>query len=180
MRVEENLHVNFLENKHNVVGKGHAWMFDLDYVTNSMNYEPVLVENQANKSAGLKEANNNADTHANDDQGLNLEEIDLHEEHFVLPLCTPISTAGSSRAFNDGEPSYLDDPSMPHLEDIYASPNLPFGKKAIGTKWVYKNKKNEMGVVVRNKSAFLYGTIDEEVYVTQPPSFVDSKFPNKV
>nr|GEX16054.1 putative ribonuclease H-like domain-containing protein [Tanacetum cinerariifolium] len=30
------------------------------------------------------------------------------------------------------------------------------------------------------KSAFLYGLIDEEVYVTQPPSFVDPKFPNKV
>ncbi|GJT07894.1 putative ribonuclease H-like domain-containing protein [Tanacetum coccineum] len=30
------------------------------------------------------------------------------------------------------------------------------------------------------KSAFLYGTIDEEVYVSQPPSFVDPKFPNKV
>nr|GFC25306.1 reverse transcriptase [Tanacetum cinerariifolium] len=30
------------------------------------------------------------------------------------------------------------------------------------------------------KSAFLYGTIDEEVYVTQPPAFVDPKFPNKV
>nr|GFA47331.1 copia protein [Tanacetum cinerariifolium] len=29
-------------------------------------------------------------------------------------------------------------------------------------------------------SAFLYGTIDEEVYVTQPPSFVDPKFLNKV
>nr|GEV93888.1 ribonuclease H-like domain-containing protein [Tanacetum cinerariifolium] len=40
--------------------KGHAWMFDLDYLTNSMNYEPVLVENQANKSAGPKEANNSA------------------------------------------------------------------------------------------------------------------------
>nr|GEU72008.1 hypothetical protein [Tanacetum cinerariifolium] len=26
-RVEENLHVTFLENKHNVAGKGHAWMF---------------------------------------------------------------------------------------------------------------------------------------------------------
>nr|GFA71283.1 hypothetical protein [Tanacetum cinerariifolium] len=29
----------------------------------------------------------------------------------------------AGRAFNDGEPSYLDDPSMPHLEDIYASPS---------------------------------------------------------
>nr|GEY71412.1 putative ribonuclease H-like domain-containing protein [Tanacetum cinerariifolium] len=30
------------------------------------------------------------------------------------------------------------------------------------------------------KSAFLYGTIDEELYVTQPPGFVDPEFPNKV
>nr|GEU47314.1 hypothetical protein [Tanacetum cinerariifolium] len=30
------------------------------------------------------------------------------------------------------------------------------------------------------KSAFMYGTIDEEVYLTQPPGFVDLKFPNKV
>ncbi|GJW18369.1 putative ribonuclease H-like domain-containing protein [Tanacetum coccineum] len=28
----------------------------------------------------------------------------------------------------------------------------PYGKKAIGTKWVYKNKKDERGVVVRNKA----------------------------
>nr|GFA96637.1 copia protein [Tanacetum cinerariifolium] len=150
--------------------------------------------------------------------------------------------------------SYPDDASMPHLEDIYASPSegiftdlsyndegvfqiqkewilvdLSFVKKEIGTKWVYKNKKDEMGVVVRNKaqlvaqghrqeegidydevfalvagieaimiflafdsymgfivyqmdvkSAFLYGTIDKEVYVSQPPSFIDPKFPNKV
>ncbi|GJZ50995.1 putative ribonuclease H-like domain-containing protein [Tanacetum coccineum] len=30
------------------------------------------------------------------------------------------------------------------------------------------------------KSAFLYGTIDEEVYVSQPPSFVDPDHPKKV
>nr|GEV92764.1 hypothetical protein [Tanacetum cinerariifolium] len=91
-RVEENLHVNFLENKPNVIGKGHAWMFDLDYLINSMNYEPVSLENQANKFAGLKEANHNACTEANDDQDGNLEEIDLHNEHFVLPIWSAYST----------------------------------------------------------------------------------------
>nr|GFB73442.1 retrovirus-related Pol polyprotein from transposon TNT 1-94 [Tanacetum cinerariifolium] len=85
-RVEENLHVNFLENKPNVVGKGHAWMFDLDYPTNSMNYEPISIENQANKSTGPKEANNSVGTQANVDQGANSKEIDLNEEYFVRPI----------------------------------------------------------------------------------------------
>nr|GEW53159.1 retrovirus-related Pol polyprotein from transposon TNT 1-94 [Tanacetum cinerariifolium] len=40
-----------------------------------------------------------------------------------------------------------------------------------------------MGFIVYHldvKSAFLYGTIDEEVYVSQPLGFVDPKFPNMV
>nr|GFC48678.1 retrovirus-related Pol polyprotein from transposon TNT 1-94 [Tanacetum cinerariifolium] len=95
-RVEENLHVNFLENKPIVARKGHAWMFDLDYLTNSMNYEPILLENQANKSANPKEANNSACTQANDDQGSNSEKIDLHDEHFVLPIWSAYSTTVKS------------------------------------------------------------------------------------
>nr|GEV81467.1 uncharacterized mitochondrial protein AtMg00810-like [Tanacetum cinerariifolium] len=95
-RVEENLHVKFLENKPNVARKGHAWMFDLDFLTNSMNYEHVSVENQANKSTGPKEANNSAGTQANDDQRANSEKIDLYEEHFVLPIWYAYSTTVKS------------------------------------------------------------------------------------
>ncbi|GKF78558.1 putative ribonuclease H-like domain-containing protein, partial [Tanacetum coccineum] len=32
----------------------------------------------------------------------------------------------------------------------------------------------------KKKSAFLYGTIKEEVHVTQPPGFKDPDHPNKV
>ncbi|GJT96632.1 putative ribonuclease H-like domain-containing protein [Tanacetum coccineum] len=99
----------------------------------------------------------------------------------------------------------------------------------IGTKWVFRNKRDERSIVVKNKerlvaqafrqeegiyydevfahvarieairlflafasymgftvyqmdvkSVFLYGTIEEEVYVHQPPGFVDHAHPNKV
>ncbi|GJU25746.1 putative ribonuclease H-like domain-containing protein [Tanacetum coccineum] len=39
-KVEEYLHINFLENKPNVAGSGPDWLFDIDLLTNSMNYEP--------------------------------------------------------------------------------------------------------------------------------------------
>ncbi|GJW88536.1 putative ribonuclease H-like domain-containing protein, partial [Tanacetum coccineum] len=92
------------------------------------------------------------------------------------------------------------------LNDVWILVDLPNGKKAIGTKWVFKNKKDERGIVIRNKprieairlflayasfmgflvyqmdvkSAFLYGTIKEEVYVTQPSGFKDLDHPDKV
>ncbi|GJW10970.1 hypothetical protein Tco_1576797 [Tanacetum coccineum] len=50
-RVEENLHINFLEDQPNVTGTGPNWMFDLDFLTNSMNYVPISVENQVNVDA---------------------------------------------------------------------------------------------------------------------------------
>ncbi|GKA53798.1 putative ribonuclease H-like domain-containing protein [Tanacetum coccineum] len=115
------------------------------------------------------------------------------------------------------------------LQQVWILVDLPIGKRAIGTKWVFKNKKDERGIMIRNKarlvaqghrqeegidyeevfapvarieairlflayasfmgflvyqmdvkSAFLYGTIEEEVYVTQPPGFKDPNHPDKV
>ncbi|GJQ92172.1 putative ribonuclease H-like domain-containing protein [Tanacetum coccineum] len=92
------------------------------------------------------------------------------------------------------------------LQQVCTLMDLPHGKRAIGTKWVYRNKKDERGIVIRNKarieaigmflayasfkdfvmyqmdvnSAFLYGKIEKEVYVCQPSRFEDPKFPNKV
>ncbi|GKA19284.1 putative ribonuclease H-like domain-containing protein [Tanacetum coccineum] len=50
-KVKESMHINFLENKSNVVGSGPDWLFDIDLLTNSMNYEPVTAGNQTNKNA---------------------------------------------------------------------------------------------------------------------------------
>ncbi|GJR49345.1 putative ribonuclease H-like domain-containing protein [Tanacetum coccineum] len=61
-RVEVNLHVNFLEDKPNVKGVGYRWVFDIDYLTDSMNYIHVSLENQANLYAGASEVTNSAGT----------------------------------------------------------------------------------------------------------------------
>ncbi|GKD68969.1 putative ribonuclease H-like domain-containing protein, partial [Tanacetum coccineum] len=88
------------------------------------------------------------------------------------------------------------------LQEVWTLVELPNGKRAIGTKWVFRNKKNERGIVIKNKarlvtqgytqeegidydemdvkSDFLYGKIEEEVYVCQPPGFEDPDFPDRV
>nr|GFC54639.1 retrovirus-related Pol polyprotein from transposon TNT 1-94 [Tanacetum cinerariifolium] len=53
--VHETLHVNFMENKPNVAGSGPARLFDIDSLTWTMNYHPVIVENQTNSHAGLQD-----------------------------------------------------------------------------------------------------------------------------
>nr|GEZ75373.1 putative ribonuclease H-like domain-containing protein [Tanacetum cinerariifolium] len=49
--VQETLHVNFLENKPNLAGSCPTWLFDIDSLTRTMNYQPVIAGNQTNPSA---------------------------------------------------------------------------------------------------------------------------------
>ncbi|GJU04053.1 retrovirus-related pol polyprotein from transposon TNT 1-94 [Tanacetum coccineum] len=66
---------------------------------------------------------------------------------------------------------------------------LPYGKIAIGSKWVFRNKKDEHGIVNKNKArlvvqvfqmdvknVFLNGKLKEEVYVKHPYGFESSEF----
>ncbi|GJV59052.1 putative ribonuclease H-like domain-containing protein [Tanacetum coccineum] len=53
-RVEENLHIGFLENKPMIEGNGPKWLFDIDSLTQSMNYVPVTAGTISNESAGTQ------------------------------------------------------------------------------------------------------------------------------
>ncbi|GJR20187.1 putative ribonuclease H-like domain-containing protein [Tanacetum coccineum] len=88
------------------------------------------------------------------------------------------------------------------LQKVWTLVDLPNGKRAIRTKWVFKNKKDERGIVVRNKARLVAQgyTQEEGIYYDeflthvandernhvkrsvsyQPHSFKDSQFPDKV
>ncbi|GKA03028.1 putative ribonuclease H-like domain-containing protein [Tanacetum coccineum] len=363
--VEENLHVQFSENTPNIAGSGPNWLFDIDALTKSMNYKPVVAGNQSNGNAGTK---------ACDDAGKARMETVPGKDYILLPLWTadpPFSQSSKSSQDDGSKPSsddekkvdedprkdsesidqekddnvnntnnvnaastnevnavggktsieLPDDLNMPALEDIVYSDDdedvgaeadmnnldafmpvspiptirvhkdhpveqilrdlnsapqtrrmtknleeheepkkvihalkdpswieamqeellqfklqevwtlvdLPSGKRDIGTKWVFRNKKDKRGIMIKNKarlvaqrytqeeeidydevfalvarieairlfldyasfkdfvvyqmdvkSAFLYGKIEEEVYVCQPPGFEDPDFPDRV
>nr|GEW64726.1 hypothetical protein [Tanacetum cinerariifolium] len=82
------------------------------------------------------------------------------------------------------------------LQEVWTLVDLPNRKRAIGSKWGFKNKKDERGIVIRNKARFVAQgytqkegidydkifapVIEEEVYVCQPPGFKDPDFPDRV
>ncbi|GJY95798.1 putative ribonuclease H-like domain-containing protein, partial [Tanacetum coccineum] len=77
--VEENLHIQFSENTPNIAGSGPNWLFDIDALTKSMNYKPVVAGNQSNSNAGTK---------ACDDAGKARMETVPSKDYILLPLWT--------------------------------------------------------------------------------------------
>nr|GEY59088.1 hypothetical protein [Tanacetum cinerariifolium] len=277
-RVEENLHVEFLENKLIEKGAGPNWLFDIDTLTNSMNY--VLVVSAGTTSTNFSGTKEATSQDVKKDVSF-LRHIALpnwfHEAHLetstsnaqdackadapessgnsnptatsINPLAdqiktltvktsiptvsSPVPTAclddssqlsSDTRLISKRVTSQDDTPSLDSIltlsnrfEDIIRvttntgdshvveanlsnmenhisaspTPTLRIHKdhltrvRPIGTKWILKNKKDERGIVIRNKarlvaqrrtqeegidyeemdvkSAFLYGTINEEV-----------------
>nr|GEV88225.1 hypothetical protein [Tanacetum cinerariifolium] len=73
------------------------------------------------------------------------------------------------------------------MQKVWVLVDLPHGKRAICTKWVYKNKKDERGIVVRNKARLITqghtqeeGIDYEEVFALVPLGFKDPDYPDKV
>ncbi|GKG12451.1 hypothetical protein Tco_0346688, partial [Tanacetum coccineum] len=72
--------------------EGPTWLFDLDYLTESMNYQPVRSENQANQHAGPQEANQNAGTEDIIDAGDSDKEDESAQDYFILPIWSSYSS----------------------------------------------------------------------------------------
>nr|GEY04669.1 hypothetical protein [Tanacetum cinerariifolium] len=56
--VEENLHIRFSKNTLNVIGSVPDWLFDIDALTRTMNYEPIVAGTQSNGFTGTKACDN--------------------------------------------------------------------------------------------------------------------------
>nr|GEU58031.1 ribonuclease H-like domain-containing protein [Tanacetum cinerariifolium] len=55
-KVEDNLHVRFLKDNPIIAGDGPKWLFDIDVLTKSMNYVPVVAGTNSNGFAGTKDS----------------------------------------------------------------------------------------------------------------------------
>ncbi|GKB91127.1 putative ribonuclease H-like domain-containing protein, partial [Tanacetum coccineum] len=117
-RVEENLHINFLENKPNVAGKGPTWLFDLDYLTDSMNYHSVRSENQANLHAGQQESNQNTGTKDKIDVGDSEKEDETDQDCFELPIWNSYSSTNSSASKSDHKRGSPREEEQVFLDDL--------------------------------------------------------------
>ncbi|GKD17400.1 ribonuclease H-like domain-containing protein, partial [Tanacetum coccineum] len=102
--VEETLNIRFLENLPNVKGNGPDWLFDVDSLSISMNYVPVVAGNKTNGIAGTKD---------NIVAGQDQKEKEPEQEYILIPLCTtnPLISQGPKDSEGDAgmKPTEVDE-----------------------------------------------------------------------
>ncbi|GJW42609.1 ribonuclease H-like domain-containing protein [Tanacetum coccineum] len=123
-KVEENLHIKFLENKSNVARSGPEWIFDIDSLTKSMNYEPVTARNQTNSDVDDKDTDEvpgKGDDDVNKVSGIDDQERTASSTQDVNTAGPSINTVNAnvntcSLNINTASP-IPNDLSMPSLEE---------------------------------------------------------------
>ncbi|GJX92348.1 putative ribonuclease H-like domain-containing protein [Tanacetum coccineum] len=196
-----------------------------DNVNSTNNVNAASINELDNEDVGVEADMNNLDTTI---QVSPILTIRIHKDHLLNQVIRDLQSNTQTRNMSKNLEEYgFEEPKK--LQEVWTLVDLPNGKRAIGTKWVFRNKKDERGIVIRNKarlvaqgytqeegidydevfapvarikairlflayalfkdfvvyqmdvkSAFLYGKIEEEVYVCQPPGFEDPDFPDRV
>ncbi|GJZ60187.1 retrovirus-related pol polyprotein from transposon TNT 1-94 [Tanacetum coccineum] len=160
-----------LKNQCSGIGDGPKSVFYLDSLTQSLNYVPVVCRKIFDlilqgiqgvsefsyifSTEDKDELHDEDDATEESDDGSNLKENGTAD--LQVNTARPDINTGSrevSTALPKVNTATLEDlvrPS-PASEDSHILVDLPKGHRAIGTKWVYRNKKDERGIVIRNKA----------------------------
>ncbi|GKF09940.1 hypothetical protein Tco_0044164, partial [Tanacetum coccineum] len=93
--VEENLHIRFSENTPNAISSRPDWLFDIDALTRTMIYEPIVAGTQSNGFADTKASNN---------AGQARKETKPVKDYILLPLWT-------------ADPPYFQNPKSSHDDE---------------------------------------------------------------
>ncbi|GKD30770.1 putative ribonuclease H-like domain-containing protein [Tanacetum coccineum] len=153
-----------------------------------------IVYSDDDEDVGAKADMTNLDTHIPVSPILTTR---IHKDHPVEQIIRDIHLAPQTRRMTKHVTNHVEP-----KKQVWTLVDLPYGKRDIGTKWIYRNKKDAKGIMVRNKarlvaqgytqeegtdydemdvkSAFLYGKIEEEVYVYKPLGFKDPEFTDRV
>nr|GFA88600.1 retrovirus-related Pol polyprotein from transposon TNT 1-94 [Tanacetum cinerariifolium] len=121
--VQETLHVNFMKNKPNVTGSGPAWLFDIDSLTRTMNYHPVITENQTNSHAGLQDIKK------------------VREERTHTYVLFPVLSDGSIDSQNNNKDALVD--GKEHDDDIQKSVSPDIHSSSSGAQTRKQGDKTE-------------------------------------
>ncbi|GKB16934.1 putative ribonuclease H-like domain-containing protein [Tanacetum coccineum] len=188
-------------------GAGPDWLFNIEHLTKSMNYVPVVA---GASSSNISEATTSVAPKEPDVEKEVNKEVSESSGKFVPTasqdilsyesaepssspaVATPVPTASTPVPTVEAMQEEL---LQFKIQQVWVLVDCPKGEEGIDYEEVFAPVARieairlflayaaYMGFIVYQmdvKSAFLYGKIDEEVYVMQPPGFQDPDFPDKV
>ncbi|GJR07207.1 putative ribonuclease H-like domain-containing protein [Tanacetum coccineum] len=125
--VEENLHIRFSESTPNVAKSGPDWLFDIDALTRTMNYEPIVAGTQSNGFTDSKSSHDDRSKPLSDD-GKKVDEdprkdseSNDQEKEDNVNSTNNVNVASTNEVNVVGAKTRIElpiDPNMPALEDI--------------------------------------------------------------
>nr|GEX73354.1 hypothetical protein [Tanacetum cinerariifolium] len=173
-KVEENLHIKFLENKPLIAGDGPKWLLDIDTLKELMNYVPVSADSDGeNLDIDALSTESKIDNQERPNDKNNTKDINT-----IGPsINTASSNINTVRLSDDYFGAHNDMKSLDgvkldisNLSTIYPVSTTPNTRI---------NKDHSLDNVIDVKSTFLYGRIEEVIYVCQPPGFEDPDYLDK-